>query len=50
MPRDAEGSDVLVLPFSAGKQSGEEPGWLILDSTEPEEGVYLPRAYEYVVA
>lgn len=36
--------DVLVLPFSAGSQSEEDPGCLILDSTVPEEGAYLPRA------
>lgn len=28
MPRDSEASDVLVLPFSAGRQSGEDPGCL----------------------
>lgn len=44
MPRDFNASDVLVLPFSAGRQSGEDPGCLIPDSTVPEEGVYLPRA------
>lgn len=29
MPRDSKASDVLVLPCSAGGQSGEDPGCLI---------------------
>lgn len=44
MPRGSEASYLLVLPFSAERQSGKDPGCLILDSTVPEEGVYLPKA------
>lgn len=42
MPKDSEDPNVPVLPFSAGRQSGE--GWHILDSTVPEEGGLLARS------
>lgn len=43
MARDSGDPNVPALPVSAGRKSGEDPAWHILDSTVPEEGGLLAR-------
>lgn len=43
MARYSGDPNVPVLPVSAGRKSGEDPAWHIVDSTVLEEGGLLAR-------